>query len=610
MSTATGKKPSLSGTGEYVRSYIMNADENSKFAIVLSGILFIAASAYLALAFGWPKFSRAEVFFAECVREMIQTDNLVTPLYHGTPFFDKPILSYWQILCSYNLFGISHWSARIPSVLCAVGTLAVTAVATAKIFGPRAGTLAAAVLASSFMFLSFANLCMSDMGLVFFDTLTLTLLYGATTCAARAKFQRGLSSPHQLSDASRANIFFWTAALSAGLGFLTKGPVGIALPGLAYVLYLTITRQWNVIRPLTHILPCLAIMLLATAPWFFAAFRENGAGALTYFFIRENLQRFAGSTYDTHRPIWFMVTSLFSGFLPWSIFLPFAFAQSLRKWKLDFNSQESKKHLFLWLWIATVTIFFSLSRGKIDYYVLPVYPAAAALIGAYLTDVSDRKTKLAKTVATVLALAFTICGAAAFAIFPSVNGLANPLEWFATPCVLTFGGLGMLWCIRKQELRKSFKLVFVTVCVAAIAVSMQLFPWITDRQAVLSYVPAIKASSDETKIGMHAAVNNWIDEVLFQTGREPMPLKDAAMAGHLLSAPAPAMVLIPESDFNGLAADVKAVSRVREKRPFIKRSLNPGYFLSNMGKVSDQHLLLVENNAAAEARNALSLIKQ
>ena len=600
MSTAAPKKTL---TGEYVRAYIRSADENLKFGIVLTGVLLIAAVAYFSLAAGWTKFSRAEVFFAECVREMLQTDNLVTPLYHGTPFFDKPILSYWTIACSYKLFGISHFAARIPSVLAALGTIAVTAIGTQRLFGPRAGTLAGATLGSAFMFLSFGNLCMSDMTLVFFDTVTLALLYGATACAGAA----GVEHPNQtntragLSAARRANILFWTAALSAGLAFLTKGPVGIVLPGLAYVLYLTLSRQWHVIRPLWHVLPCLAIMTLAAVPWFFAAFRENGAAALSYFFIRENLQRFAGSTYDTHRPVWFMVTSLFSGFLPWSVLLPFAFKRSMEHWRAGLSSVEGRKHLYLWLWIATVTIFFSLSRGKIDYYVLPVYPAAAALVGLYLSEIAERKTVLAKVFALASGLLFTAVGAAAFAVFPAVSGLSNPLAWFFLPSVLTAGGLGMLWCVKREQLRKAYKLVFVTICMAAVAVSAQLFPWISARQAVLTYVPVIRNAPAHVRIGMHAVVQNWIDEVLFQTGRDAIPLKDTAMAGRFLSAPAPALVLIPETEYNKLSAEIRRQSIVKDSRPFIARSLNPGYFLTHMGKVSEQRLLLVENLGAPPA---------
>lgn len=602
MSTATGNKTTGRRTSGY-SAYIRNPDESMKFAIVLGGVLLMAAFAYVAMAAGWPKFSRAEVFFAECVREMFQTDNMVTPLYHGTPFFDKPILSYWLIACSYKLFGVSHLAARVPSIFAALATVAATALATNKLFGPRAGTLAGAVLASAFMFLSFSNMCMSDMTLVFFDTVTLILLYAGTSLAARARAQSldtvaapaNVSQPLMLGSDSQSNICFWLASLSAGLAFLTKGPVGIALPGLTYVLYLTITKQWKVLKPVTHVAAGLLIMTLAAVPWFLAAFRENGAGALGYFFIRENLQRFAGSTYDTHRPLWFMLTSLLSGFLPWSIFLPFAFKRSLEHWRGGVNSVEGRKHLFLWLWIATVTVFFSLSRGKIDYYVLPVYPAAAAVVGLYLSEIADRKTLFAKIVGCVLGLLATISGAAAFALFPVIHGLSTASDWFLTPLVLTTGGLGIIYCIRQEQLRKAYKLVCVTICMTAVAFSVQLFPWISSKQAILSYIPIIKSSSSSTKIGLHASVQNWIDEVLFTTGKEATPLKDAAMAGRMLSAPAPALVLIPEGEYYSLPEDVRAHARILDSRPFISHSINPGFLFSSMGKLCDHQLLLVEN---------------
>src|SRR5215470_17141436 len=134
--------------------------------LFLWGLLFVltlSAILYMVLSANWPKFSRAEVFFAECAREMLRYSNLVTPLYHGKPFFDKPILTYWLIMAAFKLLGVSHVIARVPSMLAALAAIAGTAVGTALIANGAAGLLAAMAVASSFMFLSFAALCMSDM---------------------------------------------------------------------------------------------------------------------------------------------------------------------------------------------------------------------------------------------------------------------------------------------------------------------------------------------------------------------------------------------------------------------------------------------------------------
>lgn len=554
-----------------------NPDDDTKFGIVVVGVLVLAAAAYLSLAYGWPKFSRAEVFFAECVREMFQSDNLVTPLYHGTPFFDKPILSYWTIAASYLMFGVSHFTSRIPSVLCALGTVLLSALAGKHLFGTKVGSLTAAVLASSVMFISFSNLCMSDMTLVFFDTLTMGLLYWS------------------LEDEKRRNILLYIASLSMGLAFLTKGPVGIVLPSLAFAIYLTLTKQWKKIELVRHVLPCAFFMALAGVPWFMAAYRQNGAGALSYFFIHENLERFAGSTYDTHRPIWFMVVSLFGGMLPWSVFLPMAFSDSFKKMKAGLQNVTAQKHFYLWLWIAVVIGFFSLSRGKIDYYALPVYPAAAILIAHYLSAACELKTPLIKAFSWIVSAGATIGGIVIAVLCARAFPGEGPENWIALPSVLTICGALMLQLCASKEPRRMFKMLFVCVCLSAMAVAAQVYPWINSKQAVLKYVPYLQTLPETARVGVYTSLQNWIDEVTFQTNLEPIKVESIKMAEQLLSSKSETVLLIQESEYAQMSSSAKEHSRVLASNPFIPRSINPVYFVSKGKALGESNLLLVTN---------------
>ena len=554
-----------------------NPDDDTKFGIVVFGILVLAAAAYLSLAYGWPKFSRAEVFFAECVREMFLADNPVTPLYHGTPFFDKPILSYWTIAASYLMFGVSHFASRIPSVLCALGTVLLTAIAGKHLFGPKVGSLTAAVLASSVMFISFSNLCMSDMTLVFFDTITMGLLYWS------------------LENEKRRSILLYIASLSMGLAFLTKGPVGIVLPSLAFVIYLTLTKQWKKIEIVKHVLPCTFFIALAGVPWFMAAVRQNGTGALSYFFIHENLERFAGSTYDTHRPIWFMVVSLFGGMLPWSVFMPMAFNDSFKKMKMGLQNITAQKHFYLWLWIAVVIGFFSLSRGKIDYYALPVYPAAAILIANYLSAACELKTKFIKAFSWVVSLGATIAGIVIGVMCARAFPGESPVNYLALPAVLTSCGALMTYLCAKTEPRRAFKMLFVCVCLCSMAVAAQVYPWINSKQAVLKYVPYLTTLPETARVGVYTSLQNWIDEITFQTNLEPIKVESIKMAEQLLRGKSETVLLIQQNEYEQMSDSAKANSRVLASNPFIPRSINPVYFISKGKKLGESTLLLVTN---------------
>ncbi len=560
---------------------------NGRFMLVLAGILVLSAFAYLSLAYNWPKFSRAEVFFADCVREMFQADNLVTPLYHGTPFFDKPILSYWFIALAYKIFGLSHFSARIPSVIAAVVTVALTGFSCKHIFGARSGIMAAAVLASSLMYLSFANLCMSDMSLVMFDCTSLILLYAA------------------LQNEKHRSSLFYLGSLSMGLAFLTKGPVGIVLPAASFALYLCLTKNWKKISFIRHVIPCSLILLGAGVPWFMAAYRQNGGAALSYFFIHENLERFAGATYDTHRPIWFMIVSLFGGMLPWSILIPFAALKSVealsKNTQLQIHestdtSSQRNATLYLWLWTLVVLGFFSLSRGKIDYYALPCYPAVAIIVGDYLSKACDAKSRVAIIGAWLVSVLMLLAGAASFLILPGL-GLKEGLSgWLAMPIVLVGCGLSLSAFTLKTDYRQSFKMLFVSISLIAIAFSFEFYPWISSKQAVLKYIPYLKELKQDDRIGVYTSLQNWIDELSFQTDKEPMKIQSIKMAEQFLKGSSKSVLLIQESEYNQMSDQAKANSRVLQKSPFIPRSLNPIYFIKRGEKLGgNARLLLVVN---------------
>src|SRR6266849_7781953 len=54
---------------------------------------------------------------AEAAREMVESGDLITPTLNGVPRFAKPVFLYWLISGSYLAFGVSEFTARLPSAL-------------------------------------------------------------------------------------------------------------------------------------------------------------------------------------------------------------------------------------------------------------------------------------------------------------------------------------------------------------------------------------------------------------------------------------------------------------------------------------------------------------
>jgi 4-amino-4-deoxy-L-arabinose transferase-like glycosyltransferase len=332
---------------------------------------------------------RAEIYFLDAARAMVESGDWVVPRYEGKPFVDKPILSYWLMAAAMEWLGPDAGAARLVPVLAAVGVVLATVWLGVLLFGRRSALAGALVLATSLAFLSFARVAMSDMLLAAWTTLAVALAVLAYRPAAPA----------------------WAVPLLgavAGLGFATKGPIALLVPGLAVLLLLRHNRR----RPI----PCgagrLALAALAFATfglgWFALAFRRLGIDPLATFFFRENLERFAGEAYDVGRPFWFYPPAYLAEGLPWSPLLPMALWRLLRSREGD----EASRSRFLVVWVALVLVPLSLSRGKIDYYLLPIYPAVSLLIGRYLAAVPwgrlDRAWAAVVLVAEAAALALVL----------------------------------------------------------------------------------------------------------------------------------------------------------------------------------------------------------
>jgi 4-amino-4-deoxy-L-arabinose transferase-like glycosyltransferase len=158
--------------------------------------------------------------------------------------------------------------------------------------------------------------------------------------------------------------------------------------------------------------------------WFALVYGRLGTEPLSYFFLRENLERFAGEAYDVGRPIWFYVPAYFAEGLPWSPLLPLALFRLLRSdGGVEAGGAASR---FLAAWAALVLVPLSLSRGKIDYYLLPLYPAASLLVGRFLTHVPWRRLERA-WVGTSLALLAALLGYAL--VYPP----RVPEPWLPSP---------------------------------------------------------------------------------------------------------------------------------------------------------------------------------
>ena len=321
-------------------------------ALLLAGLALLVLAVWVEPPGSWLA-EPDEPRYAEIPREMLAAGDLVVPRLDGVPYFEKPPLLYWANAGSFALFGETPFAARLPTRIAGLGTALLVLFGVGRLWGRRTGLLAAAFFLVSPLAFTFSRLNLTDGVLTFF--FTATLVAGFATIRTRTAGRPALA------------LSALTGALAAG-AFLSKGLVGIVLPGGILLLWALATRQLRGLLPLVAG-PSVPVFLALSVPWLWLAERRT-PGFLHFFFIHEHFQRFATPIANRPGPIYYFVLVFVAGFLPGLAF----FAQGVRP-----IGRDHPNALFFLIWFAVIFVFFSLSHSKLSPYLFPAFPPAAAL---------------------------------------------------------------------------------------------------------------------------------------------------------------------------------------------------------------------------------------
>ena len=170
-------------------------------------------------------------------------------------------------------------------------------------------------------------------------------------------------------------LFLVAMYVSIGLGALTKGPVAIALPALAFALYLLMRKELPRIREMMIPLGIAAGRRDRRAMVRARSITQHGWTYISSFFIGENIERYtSGLGVRQQRGLTFYLPVVLSDSFPISTFL---FAAAAMWWR-----ERPRIQALLWCWILAIVLFFSFSAGKQDLYIFPIVAAVAGLGGA------------------------------------------------------------------------------------------------------------------------------------------------------------------------------------------------------------------------------------
>jgi len=296
--------------------------------------------------------------YAVVAREMVETGNWILPHLNGQIYAEKPPLFFWLVnLSTFFLGQNNEFNNRVPSALAGFITFLVVFFLGKRLFNVRAGLISSLALATCFLFPQLSRWMMLDSLFTLFFLLSLFCFY--------------------LGYEAEGNCrkYYLLAGFFMGLGVLTKGPIAY-LPIIIMLLFAFLQKRikkfWNRNLLWGGLLSVILVLI-----WWLPAAWIGGKDYIHWLLFKQAVGTYMeGGTHFHPQPFYFYFIRFPLEFLPWIVFLPSAFIFGLRQ-----KFGKKNEFLFLSVWFIFIFVFFTLSKGKKDNYLFPLYPAAALMIG-------------------------------------------------------------------------------------------------------------------------------------------------------------------------------------------------------------------------------------
>ncbi len=343
------------------------AIERKRLWLESAGVFAGALAILLTLGPSAPFTKELGVCESGAVRDIL-AGNIVLPHFIPGPMVHVPPLYWWTTAILVPIFGWSEIAFRLPSLIPAAMTCAIVYGWTTRRFSREAGFWGAAALLFGHFFIDAARQPRMDAMLAMFVT------------GAIVAFEDAL--------ATRRRSSWIAAALLIGMGCLTKGILGIALPGGAVALYLLVRKRLVELFRF-DLIATFTVGLAIGLSWYVAGYALGGSKFLQWQIGMNLWTRFipasaGGANYCVH-PFWYFVPQILVGMLPWSLYLPVLIALLWRRREAKLPDSV----VYASASFVAIFLFFSLSRGKCQVYILPALPPFAMLIGWAIAEICE-----------------------------------------------------------------------------------------------------------------------------------------------------------------------------------------------------------------------------
>lgn len=277
--------------------------------------------------------------YALTALEMVRSGDWLSPQIYGTYWYDKPIFLYWLLSLSYSLLGTTDLAARLPAVLFGAASCTLAAWFALRQTGRRlTAILFAAMTGTSLIGWFISRSVITDQPLYFFSGATLFFAYIGLTEGKKS--------------------YVTAAYVMAAGAVLTKGPVGLVLPGLFLLLFIAIQRRPDYLKRLFPPVGIVLFLLLCLS-WYGPMYNRHGMDFIDGLLGFNNVVRATVSEHPEYDVWYYYIVLVPVSLLPWTG--PCLYGL----WRRRSHHDE---YVFMALWALGTILFYSLMATKYPTY--------------------------------------------------------------------------------------------------------------------------------------------------------------------------------------------------------------------------------------------------
>lgn len=293
---------------------------------------------------------------------MLRNNDYLHPYLFNGLYYDKPLLSYWLIVGFAKIFGhLNEWALRLPSALAGITSVYCVYRMGKFLFNEKIGIITGWLLTTTYFFIVWTRTSSADMLNVSGILLSLTWYF---------EHRENTSFTDYL-------VFFSILALTS----LCKGLEGFIVPVLGVIIDLTLNCRWQKHLNWKSVTAAIIACGIYFAP-FIASTLTISTHSLQssgiYEVFSENIRRYF-APFDHENPWYTYFVYLPFYLLPWTVLFFFAVKLYAKKWRFLQYYQR-----WLFIFVITIFMFFSLSGSRRGYYILPLVPFALLMIADWI----------------------------------------------------------------------------------------------------------------------------------------------------------------------------------------------------------------------------------